>query len=142
MSILEHFFRKRGKIESRGILLSCLWWFTKRGQEEISLPQILDSVQSLQRTLPLGYEFSRDVLYSRKLFEDIGQLEENGYIRRYEYFHDGLLPKGYVALTVLGRGRGEQTSHQLDEPTRSLVSEAVEKSIAQHKDYWRLYPRI
>lgn len=142
MPILQHLFRRRAKIEPREVLLSCLWSFTTHGQEEISFPQILDSILSIQRTLPLGYEFSRDVLYSNKLFAHIAQLEENGYIRRYEYTHDGLLPKSYVTLTMLGRGRAEKTDRELDEPTLNLVSEAVETSIAQHKEYWRLYPRI
>jgi len=142
MTILQHLFGTRSKIEPREVLLSCLWSFTRHGQEEISFPQILDSILCLQQTLPLRYEFSKDVLYSSKLFADIARLEENGYIRRYVYTHDGLLPKSYVTLTMLGQGHAEKTAQELNQATLNLIREAVETSIAQHKEYWRLYPRI
>ncbi len=142
MSILQRLLGRKTETPSREILLECLWSFTTHGQEEISLPEVLDSILYLQRSVPLGYEFSKDVLYSSGLFADINQLEENAYIRRYEYTHDGLLPKGYVTLTMPGRGHAQKVARELNQATLSLISQAVETSIAQHKDYWRLYPRI
>jgi len=116
--------------------------FTKRGEEEISLPEVFDGVLRLQEALRLGYEFSKDFLYSSKVFEDIAQLEEHGYVRRHVYTHDGFLPKSYVTLTMLGRGHAEMVAQHLTEPTQEAISEAVQTSIADHKEYWRLYSRM
>jgi DNA-binding PadR family transcriptional regulator len=72
----------------------------------------------------------------------MSELEENGYIRRYIYTHDGLLPTSYVTLTMLGRGHAQKTAQELNQPTLSLIDQAVETSMDRHKEYWRLYPRI
>jgi hypothetical protein len=140
--IFKLFFKPGGKIESEKVLLECLRSFTNHGNEEISLPEILDSVLYLKERLPLDYEFSRDVLYSDRLFSHMSELEENGYIRRYIYAHDGLLPTSYVTLTMLGRGHAQKTAREFNEPTLSLIDQAVETSIDRHKEYWRLYPRL
>ncbi len=146
MSIIRRIFKllfeREAKLRSEKVLLECLRSFTSHGSEEISLPEILDSILYLKRRLPLDYEFSRDVLYSDRLFSHMSELEENGYIRRYIYSHDGLLPTSYVTLTMLGRGHAEKTAQELNQPTLSLINQAVETSIDQHKEYWRLYPRI
>ena len=135
-------FTRRAGVEPRHILLGCLFSFAKHGHEEVSLPEVLDTVSEVQTTLPLGYEFSRDVHYSGQLFSDLTELEESGYIRRYQYTHDGLLPKGYVALTMLGRGRAERTVEQMTPPMAEVINTAVQSAISRHADYWRLYPRI
>jgi hypothetical protein len=132
----------RDKVEARDVLLACLFLFTEQGEEEISVPEILEGISRLQGVLPLGYDFSKGFLYSSKLFVHITQLEENGYIRRYQYTHDGFLPKSYVALTMLGRGRAEKTTEQLPQPTIDALREAVGAAVAQHREYWRLYARI
>ena len=141
-NIFKLFFRREAKIQSEKVLLECLRSFTNHGNEEISLPEILDSILYLKQSLPLDYEFSRDVLYSSELFSHISDLEENGYIHRYVYSHDGLLPNSYVTLTMLGRGHAQETAQELSQPLLSLIDRAVETSIDRHKQYWRLYPRI
>jgi len=140
--MFRHLLRRASENESRDVLLACLLSFTKRGQEEISLPEILDGVFHLKQALRLGYEFSRDLLYSSRLFEDIAQLEEHGYVRRHVYTHDAFLPKSYVTLTMLGRGHAEMVTQHLTEPTLEAISKAVQVSIGDHKEYWRLYSRV
>jgi hypothetical protein len=146
MSIIQRiskvFSKREAKIQSEKVLLECLRSFTDHGNKEISLPEILDSILYLKQRLPLDYEFSRDVLYSSKLFSHMSELEEDGYIHRYVYTHDGLLPTSYVTLTMLGRGHAQKTAHQFNQPTLNLINQAVETSIERHKEYWRLYPRI
>jgi DNA-binding PadR family transcriptional regulator len=140
--MLEKLFSRATRIDPRRILLSCLLSFVKHGQEEISLPQILDGVSHLQKSIALGYEFSPGFLYSPNLFTDIARLEEEGYIRQYEYAHDGFLPKSYVSLTMLGRGTAEREAKRLSQPVVTMIDEGVERAIAQHKEYWRLYARL
>jgi DNA-binding MarR family transcriptional regulator len=140
--LLEPFHRRARKIQSEKVLLECLRCFTDYGNEEISLPEILDSILYLKRKLPLDYDFSRDVLYSAKLFSHMSKLEQNGYIRRYVYTHDALLPISYVTLTMLGRGHAQKIAQEFSQPTLTLINDAVKTSIGQHKEYWRLYPRI
>ena len=113
--MLRRLSTRSTKLDSRGILLACLLSFTNQGKETISLPEFLESVLHLQRALPLGYECSKDFLYSSKLFADIAEIQDSGYIRRYEYTHDGLLPKSYATLTLLGRGRAQKVTQKLDE---------------------------
>jgi hypothetical protein len=139
--MFRNVFGQSAKIHSCDVLLVSLLSFTKRGQEEISLPEILDSALHVQEGLPLGYEFSRDILYSGELFRDMAQLEESGYIRRYVYTHDSFLPKGYVTLSMLGRGRAEKRAQGLSQPVLDIIGRAVDTSIAQHRESWRLYPR-
>jgi hypothetical protein len=135
-------FGRRHETEDRQILLGCLLSFIKHGHEDVSLPEVLEGVSRLREVIPLAYEFSKDFLYSGDLFADIAQLEEDGYLRRHEYAHDGLLPKSYVTLTLLGRGTAERTAERLGDPIVSKIDEAVENAIAQHREYWRLYPRM
>lgn len=139
--MFRRLFRRSAKMHSCDVLLACLLSFTKRGQEEISLPEILDGALHVQEGLPLGYEFSKDILYSSKFFGDIARLEESGYIRRYVYTHDAFLPKSYVTLTMLGRGHAEKTAKGLSQPVLDIIGHAVDTSIAQHRESWRLYPR-
>jgi hypothetical protein len=134
-------FGQSGKIRSRDVLLACLQSFTNHGEGEISLPEILDSALHIQEAVPLGYEFSKDILYSSKFFRDIAELEENGYIRQYVYAHDSFLPKGYVTLTMLGRGHAEKTARGLPQSVLEIIANAVDTSLTQHKSYWRLYSR-
>ena len=140
--MLRQLFGRAGKAEPKDVLLACLLLFTKHGKDELSLPEVLDSVSRLQASVPLGYEFAKGFLYSSRLFAHISQLEENGYLRRYEYTHDGLLPKSYITLTMLGRGRAEKSNKQLSQLTLDAISQAVETSMEQHREYWRLYPRL
>jgi hypothetical protein len=140
--MFRNLFGQSAKIHSCDVLLVCLLSFTKRGREEISLPEILDGALHVQEGLPLGYKFSTDILYSSELFRDIAQLEEVGYIRRYVYTHDSFLPKGYVTLSMLGRGRAERTAKGLSQPVLDIIGHAVDTSMAQHKESWRLYPRV
>ncbi|MBI1956399.1 MAG: hypothetical protein HYS38_08405 [Acidobacteria bacterium] len=140
--MLKQLFHRSTKLRSQDVLLNSLLCFTNHGREEISLPEILESLRLLQEAVPLGYEFTKDFLYSSKLFEDITQLEENGCITRYEYTHDGLLPKSYVTLTMLGRGRAQATFLNTTEDLKNVIGQAVEASIAQYRESWRLYPRI
>lgn len=139
--MLENIFRRRSRQDARGVLLGTLWSFSKLGQEEVSLPEILDAASSIKELLPPSRS-TGEFGFSAGVLAWIEDLVENGYVHRYEYTHDGLLPRSYVELTDLGRGRARAVVEELSPQKTALIERNVKAAIGHHRENWRLYARI
>jgi len=124
------------------ILLATMCIFSKQGKDEVSLSEFQESIAEFQREcLSLGYSFSSRFLYSLDLLTDLKDLHYGGYIRQYNYRHDSFLPKKFLNLTPLGKGRGWKILGMLsDDEIRSLQN-AAKTAIKNHESRWRLWSR-
>ena len=124
------------------ILLATLSVFSREGKDEVSVTEFQESIAEFQREFPmLGYTYSSRFLYSLDVLEDLKELNYSGYIRQYKYRHDSFLPKRFLALTPLGKGRGHKILDILPEDEIQGLKRAVAKAIENHKLRWRLWSR-
>ncbi|MBN2075192.1 MAG: hypothetical protein JW762_06550 [Dehalococcoidales bacterium] len=122
-------------------LLAAFYLFSNLGRNEVSISEFQESIREFQRAFPLGYSFSDRFLLSTDLLYDIKILDNKGYIRDYHYRLDGLLPKRFLALTILGRGAGKKALEILSTEITENLTEAVERAISNYKKRWRLWVR-
>lgn len=132
---------EKTRITRKEAILGMLFMFLRKDREEVSLPEIQECVAQWQQTFPLGYQFSQRFLYSLDLFKDLTTLEYKGLIKQYTYRHDSLLPKHFLALTVLGRGYGDKALSALDEDETRTLESAVSLAMENYKQTWRLLGR-
>lgn len=129
----------------RQLLLALLALFEEHEQEEqrreISLSEVLESVQEIQRGVNLGYTFAKDVFYSRNLLQDIAWLSRRGYLDEYRYIHDSFLPKGFVRLTRVGQGEGRAKIATLPGNLREDFYRAIGIAKDRFSQRWKLFGR-
>lgn len=124
------------------ILLATLCVFSRQGKDEVSLSEFQESIAEFQREFTaLGYTYSSRFLYSLDVLTDLKELYYNGYIRQYNYRHDAFLPKKFLTLTPLGKGRGRKILNMLSVDQVQGLNNAVTTAIANHKLRWRLWSR-
>jgi len=123
------------------MLLATLCIFLKQGREEVSLSEFQESIAEFQREVSLGYSYSGRFLYSLGVLTDLKDLYYRGYIRQYNYRHDAFLPKRFLTLTPLGKGRGWKILDMLSEDKIQGLKNAVTTAIRNHKLRWRLWSR-
>jgi len=121
--------RKIKELDRRKTVLTLLCVFTRKGVEEISLSEVLESIQHLQNSYDLGYEYWSRFLYSPGVIRDLTVLQDQGYLKRYQYRHDAFLPKQFLSLTHLGTGTGKRYSEQVSEDVRKAVELAVDTAV-------------
>lgn len=124
------------------ILLATMCMFSKQGEDEVSLAEFQESIAEFQKKIPsLGYTYSSRFLYSLDVLTDLKELYHDGYIRQYNYRHDSFLPKRFIALAPLGKGRGCKILDLLSADEIQSLENAVTKAIENHKLRWRLWSR-
>jgi len=124
------------------MLLAALCVFSKQGKDEVSLSELQESIAEFQREFQtLGYTYSSRFLYSFDILDDLKELYFNSSIRQYNYRHDSFLPKRFLALTRLGKGRGTKILDRLSEDEMENLTSAVAKAIENHELRWRLWAR-
>jgi len=124
------------------ILLATLCGFSKQGKEEVSVSEIQESIAVFQQEFSsIGYSYSRRFLYSLDLLSDLKDLHHRGYIHQYNYRHDAFLPKRFLALTALGKGRGWKILEMLSDEEMHSLQSAIMVAIRNHEDRWRLWAR-
>ncbi len=123
------------------ILLVVLFIFSKQGRDEVSLSEFQESIAEFQREFPLGYSFSERFLLSSDLLSDLKDLDYQGYIRDYHYRLDALLPKRFLSLTALGRGRGKKVLETLASDAVDELTNAVKIAMKNYQERWRLWAR-
>lgn len=124
------------------ILLAALCVFYRRGKEEVSLSELQETIAEFQqRFRPLGYSYSSRFLYSLDVLSDLEDLSYGGYVRRYNYRHDAFLPKRFLALSPLGKGRGWKILEMLSAEEMQSLQNAVVTAIKNYEGRWRLWSR-
>lgn len=123
------------------ILLAAVYIFSKQGKEEISLSEFQECISVFQKEFSLGYNFSEHFLCSVDLLTDLGDLTRERYIRQYIYRHDNLLPKRFLSLMPLGKGRGNKIVETLSRDTAEALENAVAIAIRNYKETWRSWAR-
>lgn len=124
------------------ILLATLCVFSRQGKDEVSLSEFQESIAEFQREfLPLGYSYSSRFLYSLDVLTDLKELYYSGYIRQYNYRHDAFLPKKFLSLTSLGKGRGWKMLEMLSDDEIQSLQSAAKTAIKNHESRWRLWSR-
>lgn len=124
------------------MLLATLCVFSNQGRDEVSLSEFQESIAEFQRaSLSLGYAYSDRFPYSLDVLADLKDLFHRGYIRQYNYRHDSFLPKKFLTLNPLGRGRGCKILDMLSEDERQGLKNAVMMAIGNHNLRWRLWSR-
>lgn len=124
------------------IVLAVLSVFSSQGKKEVSLSELQETIAEFQRQFRhVGYSFSSRFLYSLDLLSDLKNLIYNGYIHQYNYRHDGFLPKRFLALTPLGKGRGWKILEMLSEDAVQSLQSAVMIAVKNYESRWRLWSR-
>ena len=124
------------------LLLAALCVFSRRGKEEVSLSEFQESIAEFQREFStLGYAYSSRFLYSLDVLSDLEDLSYHGYVRHYTYRRDAFLPKRFLALTPLGRGRGWKILEMLSDDEIQSLQNAVVTAIRNYEGRWRLWSR-
>lgn len=111
------------------------------GRREISLSEILEGAQEVQKSVDIGYNFAKEILYSRALFRDIALLRRQGYLEEYRYIHDSFLPKSFIRLTQLGKAEGRSAAVTLASEFRERINRSVALAKEQANQRWRLFSR-
>jgi hypothetical protein len=130
--------RKQSRTE---VLLGALYFFSEHGRKEVSLSEFQETLAEFQQVFPLGYAFSERFLYSLDLLFDLKNLHYRGYIHLYNYRHDAFLPKRFLALTTLGKGRGSKILKTLADGEVHILENAVVTAMKNHEERWRLWAR-
>lgn len=133
-------------IRSKGLreedfLLAVLKQFQTQGKEEVSLAEVLESVQKLCEKIDLKYNFYEKVLYSSELFRDLDELIFKGYVQEVVYAHDAFLPKRYVTLTSIGKLQAEEILKRFTENIRRFLSDSVDLAMQNYTRRWRYWSR-
>jgi len=123
------------------MLLAAMCIFSKQGKEEVSLSELQECVSEFQKEFLLGYTFSEHFLGSVDLLTDLKDLSREQYIRQYIYRHDAFLPKRFVSLMPLGKGRGEKIVGALPPDAAQVLEDAVTTAIRNYKETWRSWAR-
>lgn len=123
------------------MLLATLYLFSEEGKEEVSLSELQECISEFQKEFSLGYNFSENFLCSLDLLTDIKDLYYQRYIRQYIYRHDAFLPKRFVSLLPLGRGRGKKIVEQLSPEMLGALKSAVAGAIRNYQETWRSWAR-
>jgi hypothetical protein len=137
----EKMERQVEKLPRTDVVIATLYSYHEFGKKEISLSEILESIQKLQDKVPLKYSFSKRFLYSVDLLEDLADLKYKGYIRSYKYRHDLFLPKNFIKLTPLGIGKAKKIKEQLPINFTKMLAQIVSDSIKNYEERWRLWSR-
>lgn len=140
---------KEGKLPRRTkkgrqieMLLGALCVFSKQGKEEVSVSEFQESIAEFQQFFPsLGYSYSRRFPYSLDLLSDLKDLYHGGFVHQYNYRHDAFLPKRFLALTALGKGRGWKILEMLSDDEIQSLQNSVITAIRNHENRWRLWAR-
>jgi len=127
--------------ERQSVILLVLYSFSRRGREEVSLPEFLECIKSLQEEIPLKYEFSERFLYSSDLLEDLRDLEYRGFAHRFIFRHDSFLPKSYITLTGFGRSHAEKVAQKLPDEYIPILENTINGTIKTYQERWRMYAR-
>lgn len=122
-------------------LLAILYLFSEHGKEEVSLGEVQECVSKLQNEFPLGYEFFETFLCSFDLFADLEKLCGEGYIRRYTYSHDTLLPKNFIRLIPSGRWSAKKIMPGLPPDMIEAINRNVVSAINNYKKRWGSWAR-
>jgi len=132
-----------GSKEGRPIemLLAAMCIFSKQGKEEVSLSELQECISEFQKEFLLGYNFSEHFLCSVDLLTDLRDLSRERYIRQYIYRHDAFLPKRFVSLMPLGKGRGEKIIGTLPPDIARALEDGVTTAIRNYKETWRSWAR-
>ena len=124
------------------MLLATLCVFSREGKKEISLSELQESIAEFQQHFrPLGYSYSSRFLYSLDVLSDLEDLSYRGYVRHYNYRHDSFLPKRFLTLTPLGKGRGWKILEMLSDDETQSLQNAVMTAIKNYEGRWRLWSR-
>lgn len=123
------------------VILMVLDSFHQKGIEEVSLPEFLECMKTVQDEIPMQYDFSERYLYSLELFEDLRNLEFQGFAHRFAYKHNGFLPKRHITLTGLGKSRVKNISHDFPQSTKEIFDRSVETTIQSFKNRIKLFAR-
>jgi len=122
-------------------ILAVLFTFEEQGRKEVSLPEFLECVARLEEELSLGYKFSEKFVYSASLLRDMEELSFSAYVRQIRYVYDSFLPKRYLTLSALGRGRARRIVDSMPERIRGSVVDAVRYAMKAQDQRWRLWAR-
>lgn len=127
------------------VLLAILTRFEEQGRGEmggeISLSEVLEGIQEIQKSVDIGYYFSKDIVYSRNLLRDITQLRRRGYLDEYRYMHDSFLPKSFIRLKGLGKAEGRNVLATLAADLREHLNRGITVARDQASQRWRIFSR-
>lgn len=130
-----------GAIEGRDSILAVLAVFDHEGRAEVSLPEFMECFARLEKKLNLDYEFSKKFVYSQHLLRDMDELQQSAYLRRITYRYDSFLPKRYVMLSPLGRGRAKKIIECLPPEMKIVISDCVEYAMKEQDERWKVWAR-
>ena len=127
--------------ERQNVILIVLYFFYRKGREEVSLPEFLECIKKVQEEIPLEYEFSKRFLYSLELLEDLRDLEYQGFAHRFAYKHDAFLPKRYITLTESGKSHVRKTVEKFPHSLNLLLDKSVETTFRSYQEKIKLFAR-
>ena len=122
-------------------LLPILFIFKEFGEKEVSLSELLESVELAQKNIDFGYYFSSKILHSDQVFEELDKLKDRGYIVVYSYKHDGYFPKKFVSLTSTGVKRAQESLKNLPKDEIIVIKRAVQEAIKENKERYKIWSR-
>lgn len=131
--------KSKEKIDSLDKLTLTMYLFHRRGREEVSLSELLECVAKSPSLFE--YSFSERFLYSMDLLSDLRKLDYQGYIDRYKYRRDAFLPKNFIRLTALGKGRSRRILKQFSKETIDSLENSVLTAMKNREERWRLWSR-
>lgn len=130
---------RRKKLPNK--LLPILYIFNEFGEKEISLSELLESIEFAQKRINLGYYFSNRIFHSDQVFEEIEKLKDLGYIIMYSYKHDGYFPKRFISLTSTGMKKAQESFKSLPDDEVVTIRGAVQKAIEENKERYKIWSR-
>ena len=130
-----------GAVDRRDSILAVLATFDTEGRAEVSLPELMECFARLGRKLNLDYEFSKKFVYSQHLLGDMDELQQSAYLRRITYRYDAFLPKRYVTLSPLGRGRAKKVVEGLPAEMKMVIAQCVEYAMKEQDERWKVWAR-
>ncbi|MGD0070143.1 MAG: hypothetical protein ABSB71_01095 [Candidatus Bathyarchaeia archaeon] len=127
--------------ERQNAIVMVLYSFLAEGRDEVSLPEFLECIESIQKEIPLKYKFLDQFLYSPDLLEDLRDLEYRGLARRFTYRHDSFIPKSFITLTGMGKASAERIAQKFPCKYIPILENSVKAAIQNSKEMWKIYGR-
>jgi len=132
-----NFLSKKRSLEEKrrfDIVLALLIVFRSSDRNEVSLIEVNKSVQKLEKTLGLGYNFLDKMLFSGQLMKDLNSLDSKLIINQYRYPYNGFLPRSHVSLTPYGIGIAKEIKNSLPKNIINNITSVAKESFDDYKE--------
>lgn len=132
-------FKGESKPKDIDFLLLTLLSFNDSGNPEVDLTDLLESILAIKKDFNLHYHFTPEFHYSHDAVDDLDELNEKGYVDKYEFSFDSLLARTMVSLTDLGYQEADTKYRLLSLENRNRIAGIVNNCIESSTDAFRYY---